>query len=150
MSVSYLKIYHPNKGCSIAHCVFCVLRPGSKETSHVPRARIRKRYNDIRLVPNSASHVSLKSDASRTHFHFFHFFTVFRATLLRVGFLFPRFNLTNQEEKQVRNRQSKFIFEFIMGSWFSKAWNSSSDIPDLSGKVIVVTGAKFVVNVQHT
>jgi hypothetical protein len=37
-----------------------------------------------------------------------------------------------------------------MGSWFSKAWNPSTDIPDLSGKVVIVTGAKFVMNVQRT
>jgi hypothetical protein len=67
-----------------------------------------------------------------------------------VGFLFRRLDLTNQEEKQIRNRQSKLISEFIMGSCFSKAWNPSTDIPDLSGKVVIVTGAKFVVNVQRT
>jgi hypothetical protein len=75
--------------------------------------------------------------------------SLFYATLLVVGFLFPRLDLTNQEEKQIRNRQSKLISEFIMGSWFSKAWNPSTDIPDLSRKVVVVTGAKFVVNVQR-
>ncbi len=31
-----------------------------------------------------------------------------------------------------------------MGSYFSKSWDPSTGIPDLSGKVIIVTGAKFV------
>jgi hypothetical protein len=61
-----------------------------------------------------------------------------------IPFSYHRFNL------YIRNRQSKLISEFIMGSWFSKAWNPSTDIPDLSGKVVIVTGAKFVVNVQRT
>ena len=32
-----------------------------------------------------------------------------------------------------------------MGSYFSKSWDPSMDIPDLSSKVVIVTGAKFVV-----
>ena len=36
-----------------------------------------------------------------------------------------------------------------MGLWFSKGWDPSTDIPDLSGKVVIVTGAKFVVNAQR-
>jgi hypothetical protein len=31
-----------------------------------------------------------------------------------------------------------------MGSYFSKSWDPSTGIPDLSGKVVIVTGAKFV------
>ena len=33
-----------------------------------------------------------------------------------------------------------------MGSYFSKPWDPSTGIPDLSGKVIIVTGAKFVID----
>jgi short chain dehydrogenase len=34
----------------------------------------------------------------------------------------------------------------IMGSYFSKSWDPSTGLPDLSGKVVIVTGAKFVID----
>lgn len=33
-----------------------------------------------------------------------------------------------------------------MGSYFSKSWDPAMGIPDLSSKVVIVTGAKFVID----
>lgn len=33
-----------------------------------------------------------------------------------------------------------------MGSFFSKGWDPAQQIPDLTGKVAIVTGAKYVTN----
>jgi hypothetical protein len=47
--------------------------------------------------------------------------------------------------KFTKDRQASEA-ESTMGSYFSKSWDPSTGIPDLSGKVVIVTGAKFVID----
>lgn len=58
----------------------------------------------------------------------------------------------SRREEYACDRQSKLNPNPIMGFLFSKAsrWDHSTGMPDLSGKVIIVTGAKFVTTTQYS
>ena len=60
------------------------------------------------------------------------------------------YNFKIEKRNQFTKDRQAGEAESIMGSWFSKSWDPSTDIPDLSGKVIIVTGAKFVIGADES
>ena len=63
---------------------------------------------------------------------------VLPCTLVLISTLGKRIKVT--KDRQAGEAES------TMGSYFSKSWDPPTGIPDLSGKVVIVTGARFVID----
>ena len=105
------------------------------------------RTSQLAIIAHQANlYLALRADESQRDLHSLslgpltiqHCFLCFPCALILISTLGKRIKFT--KDRQAGEAES------TMGSYFSKSWDPSTGIPDLSGKVVIVTGAKFVID----